>query len=143
MNPTDLVQAQLDAYNAHDVDALLTIYAPDARHYEYPDRLLAEGTDALRERMAARFAASRPRAELLHRVAVGNTVIDHERIVNQTPTGPVARELIAIYEVVPASPGNANVSENGSDTGGNGTAHGNGRIASARFVFGGEYPASR
>lgn len=129
MTPTDLIQAQLEAYNAHDVEQLLALYAPDARQHEYPDRLIAEGADALRQRMTARFEASRPRAELLHRIALGNTVIDHERIVNQTPSGPVVRELIAIYEVDMTLPG------------AQGSAKGNGRIVGARFVFGEEVPA--
>jgi hypothetical protein len=125
----DLVQAQLDAYNAHDVEALIATYAADARQYEYPDRLLAEGAPALRERMVARFETSRPHAELLHRIALGNTVIDHERIVNQTPDGPVVRELIAIYEVDETQ----SASREGIPA--------NGRIVSARFVFGEERPA--
>ncbi|WP_197507004.1 nuclear transport factor 2 family protein [Mitsuaria sp. 7] len=125
----DLVQAQLDAYNAHDVEALIATYATDARQYEYPDRLLAKGVQALRERMATRFDTSRPHAQLLHRIALGNTVIDHERIVNQTPDGPVVRELIAIYEI------------DGTPSVGTGGATAVGRIVSARFVFGDERPA--
>ena len=125
LKPADVVQAQLDAYNAHDVEALLATYAVDARQYEQPDRLLAQGQAALRERMAARFAASRPRAELLRRMVLGTTVIDHERIVNRTPDGTVVRELIAIYEVdVTPSPERPH-----------------GCIVSARFVFGEERPA--
>jgi len=115
MTPAELVQAQLDAWNAHDVETLLALYAPDACQYEYPDRLLAQGSAALRERMAARFRSAKPRAELLHRTALGRTVIDHERIVS----GSAARELIAIYDV-----------------------NDDGRIASARFVFGEEQPAA-
>jgi hypothetical protein len=128
ITPADLVQAQLDAYNAHDVEALIATYAAGARQYEYPDRLLAQGAPALRERMAARFEASRPHAQLLHRVALGNTVIDHERIVNQTLDGPVVRELIAIYEIDPARGDGA-------------VGHTSGRSVSARFVFGEERPA--
>lgn len=125
MTPADLIQAQLDAYNAHDVEALLATYAVDARQYEHPDRLLAQGEAALRERMTTRFAASRPSAELLSRMALGTTVIDHERIVNRTPQGAVVRELIAIYDVdMTPSPERPH-----------------GRIVSARFVFGEERPA--
>ncbi|WP_431262987.1 nuclear transport factor 2 family protein [Roseateles chitinivorans] len=137
-SPADLVQAQLDAYNAHDVEALVATYAADARQYEYPDRLIAQGAAALRERMATRFEASRPQAQLLHRIAVGNTVIDHERIVNQTPDGPVVRELIAIYEVDP-TPAGGEGGHGDATEGGNA----NGRIVSARFVFGEEVPAGK
>ena len=41
--PTTIVQAQLDAYNAHDVPALLAIYADDAQQFQHPDTLLATG----------------------------------------------------------------------------------------------------
>ena len=41
--PAAIVQAQLDAYNAHDVPALLAIYADDAQQFQHPDTLLATG----------------------------------------------------------------------------------------------------
>ena len=41
--PADVVQAQLDAYNAHDVAALVAIYADKAQQFQHPDVLLAEG----------------------------------------------------------------------------------------------------
>ncbi|SEK39060.1 hypothetical protein SAMN05216359_101663 [Roseateles sp. YR242] len=94
-----LVQAQLEAYNAHDVEALLRCYHPQAQQFEYPDRLLAQGHEALRERMTNRFRASRPVATLLHRIVLGEVVIDYEQILNQSPDGPVVRELVAMYEV--------------------------------------------
>ena len=33
MSPVDIVQAQLDAYNSKDIDALLATYAVDAEHF--------------------------------------------------------------------------------------------------------------
>jgi hypothetical protein len=33
MKPEDIVQTQLDAYNAKNIDALLATYAPDAEHF--------------------------------------------------------------------------------------------------------------
>lgn len=43
-SPTTVVQAQLDAYNAHDVAALLAIYADDVQQFQHPDTLLAQGS---------------------------------------------------------------------------------------------------
>ncbi len=97
--PAEVVQAQLDAYNAHDVDALCAIYADDARQYQHPDTLLAAGTAAIRERFVARFAAASPRAELLHRIVTGHTVIDHEKVHSLSAEGPGYVELVAMYEV--------------------------------------------
>jgi hypothetical protein len=97
--PDAVVQRQLDAYNARDVDALLATYAPDARQFEHPDKLLATGHVEMRPRFIARFQESNLHARLLHRMVVGSTVIDHELINRTFPEGPGTLELIAIYEV--------------------------------------------
>ena len=98
-NPAAVVQAQLDAYNAHDVEALVAIYAADVQQFEHPATLLATGSAQLRERFTARFASSRPHAQLLQRIVCGNMVIDHEKISNIFPEGPGSTELVAMYEV--------------------------------------------
>lgn len=98
-SPLEVVQAQLDAYNAHDVDALVGIYADNAQQFQHPDTPLASGSEQLRTRYAARFAASRPQARLLNRIVMGDTVIDHERVDSWTEQGPGSMELVAMYEV--------------------------------------------
>jgi len=99
-SPAAVVQRQLDAYNARDVDALLATYAPDARQYEHPATLLASGHEAMRERFAQRFQEPDLHARLLQRVVMGNLVIDHEVVTRNFPEGKGAVELVAIYEVV-------------------------------------------
>ncbi|NHQ90719.1 GNAT family N-acetyltransferase [Janthinobacterium lividum] len=99
ISPTAVVQAQLDAYNAHDVPALLGIYADDAQQFQHPDSLLAQGSAQIGSRFRARFAASRPRAQLLNRIACGKLVIDHEIVHGDTDDGVSAQELVATYEV--------------------------------------------
>jgi hypothetical protein len=98
--PEIIVQRQLDAYNARDIDALLAIYAPDARQYEHPATLLASGAAEMRERMALRFQEPNLHARLLQRVVMGNVVIDHEEVSRTFPEGPGLVDMIAIYEVV-------------------------------------------
>ncbi len=98
-DPVSVVQRQLDAYNARDVDAILTTYAADAQQFEFPDKLLATGTAALRERFAARFQEPNLHAQLLHRTVLGNKVIDHEEVTRTFPEGPGKIQLLAIYEV--------------------------------------------
>jgi hypothetical protein len=46
--PEAVVQRQLDAYNARDLDALLATYASDARQYALPATLLATGHAEIR-----------------------------------------------------------------------------------------------
>jgi hypothetical protein len=99
MNPEILVQRQLDAYNAHDIDAIVAAYADDAEQFEHPATLLAKGSAQLRERFAARFKEANLHATLLHRIVLGNIVIDHERVTRTFPEGPGDVELVAIYEI--------------------------------------------
>lgn len=94
-----VVQRQLDAYNARDIGALLAIYAEEAELYEHPAKLLAKGTAALRERFTVRFQEPNLHATLLTRIAQGNLVIDHEKVMRTFPEGPGSIELIMIYEV--------------------------------------------
>jgi hypothetical protein len=98
-DPVAVVQRQLDAYNAKDLDALLALYAEEAELHEFPATLLARGSAALRERFAIRFQEPNLHAELLHRIVAGNTVIDHERITRDFSEGPGTLELTMIYEV--------------------------------------------
>jgi hypothetical protein len=98
-DPAIVIQRQLDAFNAKDLNSLLAIYADDAEMFEHPDKLLAKGTAALRERFAVRFQEPNLHAALLARVVMGDTVVDHERITRTFPEGPGTMEVIMIYEV--------------------------------------------
>ena len=98
-SPLAVVQRQLDAYNARDVDALVAIYADDARLYEHPDKLVAQGAAALRARFSQRFTEPNLHAALLNRIVSGNRVIDHECVTRTFPEGPGEIELVMIYEV--------------------------------------------
>jgi hypothetical protein len=98
--PETIVQRQLDAYNARDIEALLATYASDARQYEHPGKLLATGAAEMRERMALRFQEPNLHARLLQRVVMGNIVIDHEEVSRTFPEGCGRVDMVAIYEIV-------------------------------------------
>ena len=100
LSPAAVVQRQLDAYNARDLEALLAVYAPDARQYEHPARLLATGAEEMRARFAVRFAEPNLHATLLQRIVLDSLVIDHERITRTFPEGPGSIEMVATYEVL-------------------------------------------
>ena len=97
--PSAIVQRQLDAYNARDLDALLSIYAPDAQQFEHPGKLAASGSAQIRERMAIRFQEPNLHARLVQRVVMGNLVIDHEHVTRTFAEGPGSVDVVAIYEV--------------------------------------------
>ena len=94
-----IVQAQLDAYNARDIAALMRTYADDAQVFEHPNTLLADGADAIRARQVERFNEPNLHAALQKRIVAGATVIDHELIRRTFPEGPGTLELVAIYRV--------------------------------------------
>ena len=94
-----VVQRQLEAYNARDLERLLASYAADAALFEHPDTLLARGKEALRARFALRLAEPNLHAALLHRTVCGDTVVDHESVTRTFPEGPGTLELVMIYEV--------------------------------------------
>jgi hypothetical protein len=98
-DPASVVQRQLDAFNAKNLNALLAIYTDDAEMYEHPGKLLAKGTAALRERYTVRFQEPNLHAALLNRMVMGAIVVDHEKVTRTFPEGPGTVELIMTYEV--------------------------------------------
>lgn len=96
---SDVVQRQLDAYNARDLEALLQVYAADAQLFEHPATLLAQGSDAIRQRFQLRFQETNLHARLLQRIVMGSMVVDHEEVTRTFPEGPGTLELTMIYEV--------------------------------------------
>ncbi len=97
--PELVVQRQLDAFNARDLDTLLTIYAENAEMFEHPSKLLASGSAQLRERFSVRFKERDLHALLRRRIVMGNIVVDHEEVTRNFPEGKGTLELIMIYEV--------------------------------------------
>jgi hypothetical protein len=98
-SPETVVQRQLDAYNAHDLDAWVGTYAPDARQFQHPAQLLAEGHAQIRARMVERFTEPDLHARLIHRMAMGTVVVDHEEVTRNFPEGRGRVQMICVYEV--------------------------------------------
>jgi hypothetical protein len=100
---SDPVQAQLDAYNAHDVEAFVACYAADVRMYDAAGALMVDGRDAARARYAKLFAASPAlRAEVTQRTRIGTAdhwyVVDTERVSGRNEPGSPSRfEVLVLY----------------------------------------------
>ena len=99
-SPCEVVQAQLDAYNRKDIDALLDTYAGDAEQFTLHGNRIAQGRDQLRLRFLSRFEEPDLHAELVSRIVVGNFVTDSEIIMRNFPEGAGTLEMLCIYEVV-------------------------------------------
>ena len=100
LSPAAVVQAQLEAYNAKNLDALMQTYAPDARQYALHGELMAHGHEQMRPRFAERFAEPDLHARLLSRSVMGNFVTDLELITRNFPEGLGTLEMLCVYEVV-------------------------------------------
>ena len=98
-SPEAVVQTQVEAYNARNIDAFLSTYSDNAELFEFPDKLMAKGSAEMRQRYAPRFAEEGLHAEIVKRIVLGNTVVDHERVRRMFPEGPGTLEAIAIYQV--------------------------------------------
>lgn len=94
-----VVQRQLDAYNAHDIDALMATYSDDVQHFEFPSTLVASGTAQVRERLTVRLQEPNLHAKLINRIVMGSMVIDHELVTRTFAEGTGTVEMVAMYEV--------------------------------------------
>ena len=99
LSPEAVVQKQLEAYNAHNLDAFAATYADDVELTELPADVFVRGIAQLRERYAKPFADPTLHAEIVNRIVVGNTIVDHERVRRTFPEGPGTMEALAIYVV--------------------------------------------
>jgi hypothetical protein len=100
ISPPAVVQAQLDAFNAKDIDALMATYATDAEQFVLHGERLAQGHGQLRPRYLARFAEPDLHARLLTRTVMGNIVTDLELITRNFEEGKGTLEMLCVYEIV-------------------------------------------
>jgi hypothetical protein len=93
---TAIAQKQLDAYNDQNLNSYASYFSRDC----IVSGLNGTPTETSREAIKARYAKAfvafpQNGAELKNRIAVGNTVVDHELVI-RSPGGEQF-EIIAIY----------------------------------------------
>jgi putative hydrolase of HD superfamily len=80
--PYEVVQAQVDAYNAHDLEALAAIYHPDAPVHDLALSQTLTAPAQLRPVWHERYTTHPAhQAEIVHRLVVGDFVVDQDHIV--------------------------------------------------------------
>ncbi|MEO8384342.1 MAG: nuclear transport factor 2 family protein [Betaproteobacteria bacterium] len=95
------VDAQLAAYNAHDVEAFMVCYTPDCVIEDGTGARLLTGHAEMRPRYQTLFASSpNLHCEIASRICIGDYVIDEERITGRVPD---MRHAVVIYHVDKAS----------------------------------------
>lgn len=98
MTAVDIVQEQLEAYNARDLERFVATYSETIRIFRLPATEPAiAGKIQLADTYRARFSSPNLHADIVNRMVLGNKVIDHERVTG-IKEAPV--EAVAVYEVV-------------------------------------------
>jgi hypothetical protein len=93
----DPVEAQLIAYNARNLDAFLACYTDDCIVEDPDGNRLLTGKAEMRERYKTMFASSpNLHAKIVHRIRIGNHVIDQEEITGRVPD---FRHAVAVYRI--------------------------------------------
>lgn len=98
-SPEDVVQRQLDAFNEHDLEALLPLFGDNVVIHDLVDgSIVLRGIDAFRDRYVRVFQ-ERPqvKAQLAGRLTLGRHVVDLEQLTDGEDHPPEA--ALAIYEV--------------------------------------------
>ena len=97
MSAVDVVQRQVEAYNAQDLDAFCACFAEDCVIADLNGAVTQQGKSAIRARYEQMFAQfPENRARIVNRMAVGDVVIDHEDI---TRSPDLRINAVAIYTV--------------------------------------------
>jgi hypothetical protein len=97
-SPEALAQAQLDAYNAQDLDAFCACYADDVEVWTLGAAApVGKGMEGFRRTYAELFASSPAlRCRLVKRIVTGRFVVDEESLTGHATRG--AFGATAIYE---------------------------------------------
>jgi hypothetical protein len=103
-DPAAVVQAQVDAYNKHDVEAFLSCYADNATVYWLDGhKAPAKGAKALHDEFA--FLAKIPPAgagfgvDIVTKTITGPTVANVEHMRGLPPGAPAVPDTLVVYEV--------------------------------------------
>ncbi|WP_282080233.1 nuclear transport factor 2 family protein [Aquimarina algiphila] len=96
ISPEHIVQKQVNAYNARDIDAFLSTYSDNISIYNYPNTIRFTGKEEMRTYYEEKFKKEpNLHCKIKHRIVLGNKVIDEEYVTYKDRNVSVA----AIYEV--------------------------------------------
>ena len=99
MGPEKIIEQQVVAYNARDINAFVACHHPEVELYILGEKLpFAVGRAQIKTRYGEIFEQSpKLHTEIVQRMVMGNTVIDKEIITGRI--GIEQQHYIAIYEI--------------------------------------------
>ena len=98
-SPEQLIQQQVDAYNQRDLQAFTACFHQDIKLYNFGENApYLSGMEALSSSYKEVFDLSpNLHATIDHRIVLGNTILDHERVTGRK--GIDLLEVVVIYQV--------------------------------------------
>jgi hypothetical protein len=98
LSPREVVNRQLEVYNAHDIDGYCALFAPDATISDLvTGQMMCDGLAEIRSAYTKRFSENPELRCIVHQRMEGPTHAIDKETVSGLPSGPL--HLIAIYEV--------------------------------------------
>jgi hypothetical protein len=91
-----IIDAQLAAFNAHDLEAFIAFFHPDIETYRFPNEPDKHGLEALRDVFADTFKAL-PHEKVITRIIDGNHVIDQVEVTFQFHGHALSDRSTVIY----------------------------------------------
>lgn len=97
-NFTQIIDQLVLAYNASNARAFADLFEEKVQVFEHPNILTQQSREEIFDYYVDLFAQfPQNRTEVLHRIVIGNRVIDHERVRRSPNAEPF--EVLAIYEM--------------------------------------------
>ncbi len=98
LTPEQVVERQLEAYNAHDLEAFMATYSPNIQAFKLSDgKPIYASLEEFRKDFESYFTEAPPHVEIGKRIVRGAYVIDLE--FGSDPER-LSWEAVAIYEVI-------------------------------------------
>lgn len=95
----DILDEQVLAYNARDLDRFIATYSPDVVIEDGENNVLMRGHEQMREEYGALFDAKpQLHCRILTRLRIGNYTVDEEEVTGVS-NSPTPHRAIVIYRV--------------------------------------------
>ena len=96
ITPEQIVNIQIEAYNARDIDAFLATYSDDIEIYDNAGKMTMKGHDDMRKSYSKLFDNTpNLNCRIENRIIINNKVIDKENVI----ANDRILEAVAIYDV--------------------------------------------
>lgn len=95
----DIIEEQLLAYNARDLERFIAAYSPDVVIEDGEDKVLLKGHDQMRKWYGDLFEASpQLHCRIVNRLRIGKYVVDEEETTGRKGS-PTPMHAVVIYRV--------------------------------------------